>query len=215
MDKIKRVFICIPVPDEVIKEIARIQEQLKNKIHFVGKATELENLHLTLKFLGEINEETLNKTKEAISKVIFNPLNLKLGNIGSFSYKKQPKIIWIKIIGKEIFNLQKQIDESLKDIFPKEERFIAKDALIPPFSCAFAISERQKTKEKFVFRFMSHMTIARIKYVKDTTNMKEYLKHIKPKQISWTSDKILLNESVLKNLGPEYKILETYKSKSD
>ena len=48
-----RCFICIDFPDEVIKEVARVQEELE-KVKFNGKLTELENLHLTLKFLGEM-----------------------------------------------------------------------------------------------------------------------------------------------------------------
>jgi len=180
---LKRAFICIPASDEAIKEIARIQEQLKNKLQFIGKITELENLHLTLKFLGEINQEALNKTKEALSKVKFVQLNLKLGHVGAFSYKGQPKIIWTKVLGKELFNLQKQIDESLQSLFPKEERF------------------------------MSHLTIARIKYVKDIKYAKEYIKHLKPKPISWTENKFFLKESELKPLSPIYRILEEYIAK--
>ena len=56
--ELTRAFICIEFPDEVIKEAARVQEVLENK-NFTGKMTELENLHLTYKFLGEIDEKKL------------------------------------------------------------------------------------------------------------------------------------------------------------
>ena len=46
-----RAFIAIEFPNEVIKEIARVQEEVE-KVGFKGKLIELENLHLTLKFLG-------------------------------------------------------------------------------------------------------------------------------------------------------------------
>jgi len=168
------------MPNEVIKEVARIQEQLKKKLQFIGKTTELENLHLTLKFLGKISEESLTKIKEKLTEVSFKPLKLKLGHVGAFSYKGQLKIIWIKILGKEIFNLQKQIDESLQELFPKEERF------------------------------MSHLTIARIKYVKDTTHAKKYINHLKPKSLAWIENKIQLKESTLNSQDPNYKTLEEY-----
>ena len=48
-----RCFICVEMPHEAVKEIMRIQGILK-KTNFNGKLIERENLHLTLKFLGEI-----------------------------------------------------------------------------------------------------------------------------------------------------------------
>ena len=59
-NNLTRAFIAIEFPDEVVKEIARVQE-LVSKIKFTGKLTELENLHLTLKFLGEISEEKVEE----------------------------------------------------------------------------------------------------------------------------------------------------------
>ena len=47
-----RTFICVEMPDAVVKEVARLQELVGKKL-FTGKITELENLHATLKFLGE------------------------------------------------------------------------------------------------------------------------------------------------------------------
>ena len=46
-----RTFIAVDIPENVKEEIIKIQDKLPE---FVGKLTELENLHLTLKFLGEI-----------------------------------------------------------------------------------------------------------------------------------------------------------------
>ncbi len=44
-----RCFISIDLPEKIIQEIKKIQEELPE---FIGKKTETENLHLTLKFLG-------------------------------------------------------------------------------------------------------------------------------------------------------------------
>ena len=51
-----RCFIALDIPDNIIEEIRKIQEQLKKENLFSGKYTDLNNVHLTLKFLGEINE---------------------------------------------------------------------------------------------------------------------------------------------------------------
>jgi len=63
-----RCFIGIDLPVEATKEIERLQRIIKP--HFVGKATSSENLHLTLKFLGEIEDNTLNE-------ISFFPRNYK------------------------------------------------------------------------------------------------------------------------------------------
>ena len=63
-----RAFISIEFPSEAIKEVARVQELIKN-IKFTGKITEQENLHLTLKFLGNVDDDKLNQVKERLSKI--------------------------------------------------------------------------------------------------------------------------------------------------
>jgi len=173
-----RTFICIDFPSEVIKEIARIQT-LIDKQNFTGKLIELENLHLTLKFLREISLETLNKVKHALSNIEFPILDLKLNQVGTFNFKGKPRIAWIKVTG-NIFELQKQIDETLSKLFPPEERF------------------------------MSHLTLARIKYVKNKEGFIDYISKIKPKQIKFQINKFKLKSSELKPAGPIYTTLEEY-----
>ena len=178
-----RAFICIDFPSDVIKEVARIQEIIDKK-NFTGKLIELENLHLTLKFLGHITPETLDKVKESLSNINFPKLNLQLSEVGTFNYKGKPRIVWIKITG-NIFDLQKKIDESLKDLFPNEERF------------------------------MSHLTIARIKYVKDKKGFIDYVSKIKPKQIKFQINNFKLKSSELKPDGPVYTTLRKYNLNKD
>lgn len=83
--------------------------------------------------------------------------------------------------GSDIPNLQKQIDESLKNIFKPEERF------------------------------MSHLTIARIKYVKDSKDFNTYIKNIKLPKIQFSIDNFKLKQSELNLLGPIYTTLNEYK----
>jgi RNA 2',3'-cyclic 3'-phosphodiesterase len=178
-----RSFICIDFPSDIVKEITKIQELMSKKLFSHAKVTakliEPENLHLTLKFLGHISHENLNKVKKCLSKVSFSQPNLKLDKIGSFNYKGKPKIIWIKIT-RGIFDLQKQIDESLSTLFPKEQRF------------------------------MSHLTIARIKQVKNLSGFYEYLSSIKPSNRTFKCNSFKLKASILKSPGPIYKTIKEY-----
>jgi RNA 2',3'-cyclic 3'-phosphodiesterase len=179
MEELSRTFITIEFPDEVIKEIARIQEVLKNK-KFTGKFTELENLHLTLKFLGEIDSETLEKVKKALRTIKFEEFNTFLEYTGTFNYQGNPKIVWLKLSGAGILKLQKQIDSALKEVFKPEERF------------------------------MSHLTIARIKYLKDKKDFTDYVKHLSVQKLSFTIKEFQLKKSELKPLGPVYTTIEKY-----
>ena len=65
-----RCFIGIDLPFTAIKEIRRLQDIIEP--HFTGKITKSKNLHLTLKFLGEINNDTLKKVKK---KTIHNQIS--------------------------------------------------------------------------------------------------------------------------------------------
>ena len=177
-----RCFIALDLERDFIKEIADIQNKIKKQNLFFGKFTENENLHLTLKFLGEIDEEVVEKVKKKLLEIKFEEFEVNLGEVGVFS-KSFPKIIWVKLQGGGIFELQKQIDDKLKELFPTEERF------------------------------MGHVTIARIKNVYNKKEFFEYLKSVKCKKLKFYVKEFSLKKSELKPSGPEYLDIEDYASK--
>ena len=149
---------------------------------FIGKFTEKENLHLTLKFLGEIDENEIERVKIKLRDLDFSKFYCELGEIGVFS-KDFLRIIWIKVNGK-IFDLQNEIDKNLEDIFEKENRF------------------------------MSHITIARIKNVRDKRKFIEFMKKVSVNKINFSVDEFSLMESKLSSKGAVYKELEKYRLES-
>ena len=174
--ELTRSFICIEVPDEIVKEVARIQEVLAGW-KFNGKMTELENLHLTLKFLGELDHTKLAEVEKRLATVAFSSFKVTLQEVGTFNVRGQPKIVWIKLGGKGIFELQKKIDNALQDLFKSEERF------------------------------MSHLTIARVRYVKDAVGFVKHIRSLKAKELSFETDRFYLKKSVLMSPGPVYSTL--------
>ena len=170
-----RCFIGIDLPSSAIKEIERLQNIIKP--HFTGKITESKNLHLTLKFLGEINNDTLEKIKKKLFLIKSKPFELYLDKLGIFS-KKFVKIVWIKVSN---VPLQKLIDNSLADIFEKE------------------------------WRFMGHITIARIKNLKNKNSFLELINKTKVNKIVFIIKEFYLKESILQKEGPVYKVISTYK----
>ncbi len=171
----RRIFIAIKFPERVLEEIKKIQDNLPE---FVGKRIKRENLHLTLKFLGEVDEKTLEEVKKRLEKVKFQKFKAEINSIGFFS-KKFLRIVWLHVSNCE--ELQKQIDFALEGIFEKEKRF------------------------------MSHLTIARIKEIEDKENFMKKVEILRIKKISFLIGGFSLIESKLSPEGPEYKIIKEYK----
>ena len=169
-----RCFISINIPKEAEKEIEKIQKKLPE---FYGKKTELENLHLTLKFLSEISEEEIEKVKGKLREIKFKKFGSRINNLGVFS-EKFIRIIWVYLTGCN--RLQKIVDNKLKDLFKPEKRF------------------------------MSHLTIARVKNVEDKKKFLEELEKIKIPEIKFNVDKFYLMKSELTKTGPKYEVIERY-----
>jgi len=163
------------MPEEVKREIVKIQRNLPE---FSGKKIETENFHLTLKFLGEVDEEKIERVKERLGRIKFGKFEAEIDEIGVFS-EKFIKIVWLHMKGCD--NLQEQVDEELEGLFEKERRF------------------------------MSHLTIARVKNIKDKRKFLEKTKKIKIPRIKFKIDKFYLMKSELTADGPKYSVLEEYK----
>ena len=113
-----RCFIGIDLPNVAIKEIQKIQKKLES--NFTGRLTSSKNLHLTLKFLDEIEEDAINDVKKRLSSIKHPPFELTIKDVGVFS-QKFIKIIWVKVSD---VPLQPLVDNCLNDIFKLENRFM-------------------------------------------------------------------------------------------
>lgn len=175
----KRCFISINIPDEIAEKVQRVQEKLPE---FRGKKIEKENLHLTLKFLGEVSSEKIEEIKKVLREIKQKSFDLEVKDIGVFS-PKFIKIIWLYLEGAE--ELQKKVDNVVSENFGEFE------------------------KEK---RFMSHLTIARVKNIEEQNkkNFLEILKSIEIPEISFPVKEFCLMSSELKPEGAEYMVLERF-----
>ena len=175
-----RVFISIDIPQSIKDKIMEVQSKLPE---FEGKLTEEGNFHLTLKFLGEVNNKQIEKIKSLLKEIKFPQFETKLSNLGFFdnlksSKYKQRQIIWISMTNCE--KLQKLIDEKLKGLFKKEQRF------------------------------MGHLTIARLKKLNNKNLFLKNLVNISIPEISFKVKHFELKQSTLREKGPKYITLEQY-----
>ncbi len=113
-----RTFISIKLPPKILIKVKEIQDSLPE---FSGKKTEIKNLHLTLKFLGEISQEKLEEVRAKLREVDFPKFEVELKELGFFE-NQNSGIIWINLSNCE--NIQKEIDNILEDLFDKERRFM-------------------------------------------------------------------------------------------
>ncbi len=121
-----RLFIALDLNPQNRDALTKLQDQLK-KADADVKWVEPENIHLTLKFLGEVQEEKITKIIPAIKESIagIQPFSLEIVNLGVFPSLKYPRVVWAGIEkGKEdLKKLAERVEAAmLKLKFPKEKR---------------------------------------------------------------------------------------------
>lgn len=121
-----RTFIAINLAGSLHKTLSEVIEKFSASKASV-KWVEPENAHVTLKFLGNVDEERLPDIYNAceLAAAGFKPVNLEVRAVGCFPNLSRPRIVWLGIQkgADEIKWLQKKIESELERIgFPKEDR---------------------------------------------------------------------------------------------
>ncbi|RMG58651.1 MAG: RNA 2',3'-cyclic phosphodiesterase [Deltaproteobacteria bacterium] len=121
-----RAFLGIPLPEEVREEISAQVERLFSRLRGV-KWVEKENYHITLKFLGEVEEETAALLLKEVSTraSTFPPFSVDLSGFGAFPTLRSPRVIWvgIKSGGDLVGKLHEVIEEVAESRgFPREAK---------------------------------------------------------------------------------------------
>lgn len=105
-----RLFVAMDFP-------GRVTEELSNLCHGVQGArwTSPEQMHLTLKFIGEVEDELVGEIEYALEKVRGIPLDLTVSGVGYFPPRKNPRVLWAGIPpSKELSRLQKSIESAIE-----------------------------------------------------------------------------------------------------
>ena len=116
-----RLFIAINLSKEIKDYLSDLQREFKDygKINFIHK----KNLHLTLKFLGNVNDNKLKEIKEKLNKVKSKSFEISLNSIGIFPDKELIRILWIDLSPKsKVIELAQKIDQELIH-FPNDHPF--------------------------------------------------------------------------------------------
>ncbi len=121
-----RTFIAIELPESVKQRIAEVQEGLK-RLDLPVRWIPPENIHLTLRFLGDVDEQTLEAVKDAMGEAAAScgPLELAARGTGVFPNMRNPRILWIGVSGavNELRELHECLEAALARAgLPREER---------------------------------------------------------------------------------------------
>jgi 2'-5' RNA ligase len=114
-----RTFIAIEIPDSIKTELAKLQNDLRRAQADVSWEKQ-ENIHLTLRFLGEVEEEGLVVMKQVCAEIAadFAPFMLTLNGVGAFPNFRQPRVLWAGLAGeiKIAAQLQKRLEERVDSL---------------------------------------------------------------------------------------------------
>lgn len=121
-----RSFLAIRLPEPIRKDLENIQERLKETDASVKWVTP-DNVHLTLKFLGNIESKDVEKIHDIVSKIVTKETHLILRGegVGAFPHIKSPRVIWVGISGEidRLKDIHIRMEEELETIgFRPEER---------------------------------------------------------------------------------------------
>jgi 2'-5' RNA ligase len=182
----KRIFAAIDISDEARRRVFRFVELLRGQFPNVRVGwVKPEKIHLTLKFLGEIDESQLEKFSEAIEKTSQNisKFKIQIGKTGVFPSAQNARILWLGLKD-ETGNLRK-----LNEILESE-------------------CERKGVKKE-IRSFKAHLTIGRLKEKSSALVEKHLSEEFEP--IEFKSSEIVIYQSELLPQGSIYKIISKYK----
>lgn len=122
-----RAFIAIKLSPEILEHISQMSMDLKSRLEGVSiRWIPTENIHLTLKFLGNVSTSNLEMLKEILAGVVSNhsECDISVGGLGAFPKPQNPKVIWVGMeVPQELGALQHNIEiETARLGYSREHR---------------------------------------------------------------------------------------------
>ena len=183
-----RTFIAIELNDQTWRALSDLQVRLKrapsaNAIRWVVA----ENIHLTLKFLGDVDVEKIPALERALRDACAGiaPFDLKFGGVGAFPNANRANVIWVGVQGD--IEIARQLAQRIDDVcaelgFPREVR-----------------------------AFSPHLTLGRVKLEAGTRERAEIARMIAsapPREVgSYRVERVSIMKSELRPGGSVYSVL--------
>jgi 2'-5' RNA ligase len=119
-----RSFIAIAIPEEIKRGMVDIQTRLK-EAGLDASWPRPDGIHLTLKFLGEIEAEIIPKIMASLQKALtgIGPLRVGVRGVGTFPNPKNPRVVWTGVTGEleKLAAMQAAVEESMAGLGMERE----------------------------------------------------------------------------------------------
>ncbi len=175
-----RAFIACDIPDLFLEKISSVQDRLKGLDADVTW-TKTGGIHITLKFLGDIEEGYIDKVAAVIEEASKGqtPFEISIKGSGAFPNLKNPRVVWIGVedVAKVLSKLRQGLDDRLKALgFEPEER-----------------------------EFRPHLTLGRVKGPRGKERLSAVISELREIELgSFAVDRVILYKSELKPTGAVY-----------
>ena len=176
-----RMFIAIELPTE-------IRERITAHVHRVRKLvpdaqaswSRAENIHLTLKFLGDTSQAQVEKISEAASLSVaqFQLFKIEVAGSGAFPTRSVPKVLWIGV---------NDLEGKLADLHARLEE-----------ECALMGFKKEER------RFHPHLTVARLRKPQDARRLAAAHNQLQFESIEFDVSEVFVIRSELSSAGSKY-----------
>lgn len=181
-----RCFIAVDLAtSETIRNVAALESEL-GELDARMTFTKPANLHITLKFLGEIPDTLAERVAKALEQITFAPFSVGLRGLGAFPNERRPRVIFLRVGqgSSELVELARRVEQVTEKLgFPRESR-----------------------------PFVPHATVARVKRLGPRFSLRELVEKYSSTNIGTVRvEHFKLKRSVLTPQGPIYSDLRVYK----
>ena len=179
-----RVFCAVELPAEVRARLEDHVRRLRKELPDVAASwSRVENIHLTLKFFGNVEVKRIEKISAAAERAVkeFSTFQIGVGGTGVFPRPSRPQVLWIGVIDSsgQLAKLQQSLeDECAAEGFPKEDR-----------------------------AYKPHLTIARLRRPEGARELAEAHSEMKFEPIEIEIKDIVLFRSELSPKGSKYSVI--------
>jgi 2'-5' RNA ligase len=181
----ERVFVALDVGDAVRREVTRVVTTLTGKLEAVKTPPKVvwvkpASLHVTIKFLGEIDAAEVERLQAALTPPIpIAPFELSWRGIGTFPNNKQPRALWLGVIhgASALAELEAEVAQRLAG------------------GTAAELEDRA---------FLPHLTVGRVKMAGAGIDWPKILQSVEVKGARSVVDRVTLYRSELSPRGPHY-----------
>lgn len=185
-DTTLRLFVAIPLPDSLRADIGRLLGRFRRE-GVAGGLVRVENLHLSLLFLGDVSAATVPLLDQQLSNAAaaVSRFEITLGELGLFGSSRSPRVVWL--------------GTSEPDSLVRLAALVRESAQL----CGVTFDDRP---------FKSHITLARIRHARQGATMRRAMETVRIPELGFLPvDRFHLIRSQLTNDGPVHVSLSEFR----